>query len=189
MRGDKLIIEGQQYTTLTINKIPHDYTPAATCECHNDDKILFLGKESILSNFHVAPFQVGLSDYEHNEMYIQKCKAEHYGQEELAIKICMEKDPAICKRLGGRVKCDKKDWHQVAGKIAYTGALAKFSQNAHLLKGLLNTGNKTLAEATRDTWWGIGKTMSDPTAFEDWSGENIMGNILMKVRDELKPAK
>jgi predicted NAD-dependent protein-ADP-ribosyltransferase YbiA (DUF1768 family) len=51
---------------------------------------------------------------------------------------------------------------------------------------LLATANKTLAEGSRDTWWGTGKSIYAKTAFDGWTGANHMGDILMRVRMALK---
>ena len=40
--------------------------------------------------------------------------------------------------------------------IIETGITAKFIQNENLHRCLLATGDKLLAEATKDTLWGIG---------------------------------
>ena len=68
------------------------------------------------------------------------------------------------------------------------GLRCKFHQNPKLL----DTQDKTLAEASKnDKVWGIGMAMSDPNAFdkEKWQGKNQLGNLLMKVRDEISRGK
>ena len=55
---------------------------------------------------------------------------------------------------------------------------AKFTQHEDLKKILLDTGDKTLIEHTKnDVYWADGG---------DGSGKNMLGKLLMKVRDELK---
>ena len=57
----------------------------------------------------------------------------------------------------------------------------------HLAKILLETGDKTLVEGTRDRFWGCGRHLhSDEVKKETWSGKNNMGKILILIREELK---
>lgn len=62
----------------------------------------------------------------------------------------------------------------------------KFQQNQSLADQLIGTQNKQLHEATRDSKWGIGaelasKALADITL----TGQDILGNLLEQVREEL----
>lgn len=60
----------------------------------------------------------------------------------------------------------------------YLGVKAKFSSYPLLTNLLLNTGDATLVEHTRnDSYWGDGG---------DGTGMNRLGKILMQVREELR---
>lgn len=64
----------------------------------------------------------------------------------------------------------------------------QFKQNPELLVALLATKGTTLVEASpRDTIWGIGLSETNPKAQkrETWRGENLLGQILTEVRDEM----
>ena len=65
---------------------------------------------------------------------------------------------------------------------------AKFEQNQDLRTFLLNTGDKTLAEATTDKFWGVGIKLDHPNLMDSnhWTGRNVMGNLLMTVRANLQ---
>ena len=70
----------------------------------------------------------------------------------------------------------------------YQGLLAKFSQNKNLGEKLKITGNNFLAESSsNDTFWGTGMAMTNINAFDktSWNGKNVLGILLMKVRDNL----
>jgi len=71
--------------------------------------------------------------------------------------------------------------------IVFNGAFLKFSQNEDLKKKLLNTGNKTLVEASKwDKIWEIGISKKDALAGKKWKGMNLLGKTLMNVRNNLK---
>lgn len=65
----------------------------------------------------------------------------------------------------------------------------KFTQNKDLKEFLLSTGNRIIVEASPyDAVWGI--KMSEKDEFVNnplkWKGENLLGFILMEVRDKIR---
>jgi hypothetical protein len=62
-------------------------------------------------------------------------------------------------------------------------------QHPEILKKLLSTGDRPLAEADpRSKYWGIG-TSSDTSKAKDparWPGQNRLGKLLEELRAELK---
>ena len=67
------------------------------------------------------------------------------------------------------------------------GMKLKYSQNPGLLACLASTKGTVIAEANpHDTFWGIGKRVTDESAFEGrWEGSNWAGKLTMECRDEL----
>lgn len=65
---------------------------------------------------------------------------------------------------------------------------AKFTQNEHAKQGLLATGNKIIAEVTKDTLWGTGIPLANQRALDEttWAGRVWMNNMLICIRSELK---
>ena len=64
---------------------------------------------------------------------------------------------------------------------------AKFTQHPELRKQLLDTGDKPIGEASpRDTYWGIGTSVESEKSKHPtkWRGQNRMGRLLMKIREE-----
>ncbi len=60
----------------------------------------------------------------------------------------------------------------------HEAVLTKFTQHADLREILLGTGDAVIVEHTaNDSYWGDGG---------DGSGKNKLGQILMRVRDELR---
>jgi ribA/ribD-fused uncharacterized protein len=85
--------------------------------------------------------------------------------------------PREAKIMGRNIKL-RADWEQVKDTFMYLIVLAKFTQNVGLRKQLLATGDEELVEGNHwhDTYWGVC----------DDVGQNKLGKILMKVREELR---
>lgn len=189
---DKLILKGKTYTVEPINNLnglPAELCPRSLAEKENDNVIVFFSQGSPLSNFHYAPFTVNNVNYTSNEQYIQASKAQLFDDDKTHAKIMQTSNPYDIKKLGNEVKnFVKQRWQQEAKKVAIAGCLAKFSQNGHLLEALIKTDGKLIGEASKDSFWGVGKSLSDETVLDStsWAGENLLGNVLMTVRDQLK---
>ena len=63
--------------------------------------------------------------------------------------------------------------------LLHVALTAKFTQNSELRAELLATGSKTIAMVCGDKWAGISAAGGIPT------GRNKVGQMLMRVRDEL----
>ncbi len=117
-------------------------------------------------------------------------KAILFGDEKMAAKILLVDKPHEQKLMGQYVKGFVSEvWETHKREIAMRGNYAKFSQNAGLRKKLLATGDMILAEANaKDIFWGIGLAEDDPDVQHPgkWRGDNLLGEVLMKVRDALR---
>ncbi len=133
----------------------------------------FRGKNYFLSNFYGAPVTYEGITYENNEAAFQAAKVLDKAEREKFAKL----DPSAAKRKGRRVQL-RHDWEKVKFDVMYQVCLAKFTQNEDLKKKLLGTGDEHLEEG--NTWgdkiWGT----------VNGKGQNHLGKILMRVRDELK---
>jgi ribA/ribD-fused uncharacterized protein len=108
---------------------------------------------------------------------------EHYFQAQVlgprrSGKIRKAKSPMIAARLGrDRKKPLRRDWESVKVEVMRTAIRAKFTQHEELRKILLSTGDTQIVEHTEnDSYWGDGGF---------GSGQNLLGRILMEVREEL----
>ncbi len=130
---------------------------------------------TFLSNFFEAPVTFDGLTYGSAEaaFQAQKCLTE---EEKLPFT---EARPSRSKGMGRRVKL-RPDWEQVKVGLMEEIVRAKFTQNEDLKQRLLATGEKHLAEGNTwgDTFWGVD--------LRSGRGENHLGRILMRVRDELK---
>jgi ribA/ribD-fused uncharacterized protein len=101
--------------------------------------------------------------------------------------------PNGAKYLAGEVykiatEENRKKWHREKKSISYQGLFEKFNQNAVLKQLLLATSNAIMVEASPcDKAWGVGMDKNHPkiTDPSQWEGDNLLGILLMKVRDNL----
>lgn len=123
------------------------------------------------------------------EQYMMHQKALFFEDAESARKIMAARHPREQKALGRKVKgFDKEKWEAVARDIVYKGNYEKFRQNKGLLYALKETVGKELVEASpTDRIWGIGLAEDDDLRLDpaNWRGTNWLGEVLMKVRDDL----
>ncbi len=72
----------------------------------------------------------------------------------------------------------RQDWEQVKDDIMRKAVLRKFTTHADIREILLSTSNETIVENSPiDFYWGCGA---------DGSGKNMLGIILMEVREILR---
>lgn len=128
-----------------------------------------------LSNFYEVPVEYGGLRYGSAEaaFQAQKCMTE----EEKAAFTSLS--PGAAKRKGRRVQL-RPDWEQVKIGLMEEIVRAKFTQSEALRALLLATGDAALEEGNswNDTFWGV--------RLKNGQGRNHLGQILMKVREELR---
>lgn len=131
----------------------------------------FRGEYAFLSNFYETEIFCWGFRYRNGEAAFQAMK------EPKKASMFQNIDAKTAKWLGRRVKL-RGDWELVKEKLMYTVCFAKFTQNPKLGEKLLATGERTLIEGNvwGDVEWGVcnGK------------GKNLLGKILMQVRETIK---
>lgn len=127
------------------------------------------------SNFAPYPIVLAGKRWPTSEHYYQAQKFD--GERREVIR--RAKTPGEAARLGRSRKFPlRPDWEAVKVRIMHQAVLAKFSQHRELRAILLSTEDALLVEHTdRDDFWGDGG---------DGSGKNMLGRILMQVREELR---
>jgi len=154
-----------------------------------EEFIFYFGAESIFSHWFKSNFFIRDKIFCCVGQYLMYQKAFLFNDQTIAEKILRSSDPRRHRRLGREVTRFKKElWHCRCKEFAFTAEHARFSQNPHLIKALLETQGKTLAEASPyDRNWGIGLSMGNPKIHDrsQWRGKNWAGEVLESVRDKL----
>ncbi|MDE3229102.1 MAG: NADAR family protein [Chloroflexota bacterium] len=133
------------------------------------------GEHGYLSNFYPAPFTLKGVEWPTVEHYFQAQKFAGTPHEEAIRRTA---SPLIAARMGrSRARPLRPDWEAVKEVVMLEALRAKFTQRADLGARLRATGAAPLVEhRARDTYWGDGP---------DGHGQNRLGALLMRVRDEL----
>jgi ribA/ribD-fused uncharacterized protein len=128
------------------------------------------------SNFSPHPITIKGKTWPTSEHYFQAQKFAGTPDEE---EVRLAKSPMIAARMGrSHTRPLRKDWESAKDSIMHEAVLAKFTQHAELREVLLGTRDAKIVEHTEnDAYWGDGG---------DGHGKNRLGQILMRVRDELR---
>ena len=140
----------------------------------------FTDKYAFMSNFSYSPMEFEGISVPTAEHAFQMMKASTQDMREF---IAMAPTASQAKSRGRGVKI-RGDWEQIKFDIMYRIQLAKYRQNPHLLASLLATGDAELEEGN---WWHdniYGNCKCERC--RDIEGHNMLGNILMIVRKELR---
>lgn len=131
----------------------------------------FSGTYRYLSNFYDAPVL-------YNGIMYDNAEAAYQAQKQ------PEKAEMFKNINGSKAKKDgaaltlRPDWDLVKDQIMYEIVKEKFTRNIYLGARLISTGDIPIIEGNywNDTYWGVCKG----------KGQNKLGKIIMRVRDELK---
>ena len=133
----------------------------------------FRGEYSCFSNMDEHPITFNGLTYRNSEACFQAQKCSN-DDERLEFTLI---DGYTAKRLGRRIKCDMKSWHEVRDYIMFAIQLAKFTQYEEFRTKLLDTGDAEIIEGNDhgDSYWGVNNKTGN--------GLNKLGKILMVIRD------
>lgn len=153
----------------------------------------FRGDYAFLSNFYESPIAVGIPTAPGELVEVVFPTGEHafhagkglhspdlspYDAGKWALVVSQAETPNQAKYFGRRINLDVQSWNTYSIQHMWWVQREKYSQNPHLADLLVATGDATLIEG--NTWgdriWGQ----------VDGVGENILGEILMTLRRELK---
>jgi N-glycosidase YbiA len=134
------------------------------------------GEYGCFSNFSRHSIFLNGKRWPTSEHFFQAMKFQGTEHEEEAR---LTKKPSEAAAMGrDRKRPLRRDWESVKDGIMLEAVRAKFTQHEDLKVILLGTGDAKLVEhTTNDSYWANGG---------DGSGKNMLGQILMRVREELR---
>ncbi|EYC28414.1 hypothetical protein Y032_0007g3215 [Ancylostoma ceylanicum] len=177
-------------------------------DCDMDDEEVFMDPpvvKSVMSNENIIPF---FSDkyvfsnhypcrrlfihgqrFTSTEQFYMWTKAKFCKDYSAANAILYLNDPKMIKQVGNQLEnFDQHRWRKISWRVMMKAVMAKFKQDRRMRFQLFRTAGSVLAEASpHDNYWGIGLAIDDPNVADptQWTGCNVMGEILMQIRDVL----
>jgi ribA/ribD-fused uncharacterized protein len=137
-----------------------------------------------------SPIVIDGVNYNCTEQYMMAKKALMFSDYDAYREIMLEKQPALQKAMGKKVRgFDKVIWETYCRKIVYDANYAKFTQNKGMRDELMASGQIEIVEASpEDRIWGIGLHERDERAWDKstWEGTNWLGEAIMSVRSTLQ---
>lgn len=133
----------------------------------------FQGEHRFLSNFWLCDVVFEGLCYKSSEAAYQAAKTLNESQRRVFLTL----GPGAAKRKGRELKI-RPDWDAVKLQVMEQILQNKFAQNPELQEKLLQTAPQELIEGNHwgDTFWGVDDRKG---------GQNHLGRLLMKLRDEL----
>lgn len=159
-----------------------------------DNSVLFFSRDRadfpFLSNFYPCSVELDGTLWPNTEAYYQAQKSDN---PEYRARILKRPEGRWSKKVGNSYLEDgqfppkswfrthsedlRTDWKSRKVEVMRRGLHAKFTQNENLRLALLNTGTaKLIEDSPNDSFWGLG---------EDGRGNNLLGKMLMELREEL----
>jgi ribA/ribD-fused uncharacterized protein len=134
----------------------------------------FSGEYRFLSNFWLVPVTYEGITYPSAEHAYQAAKSLDPVIREVFF---MLDSPSEAKRMGQQIIV-RPDWNEVRINVMRDIVTAKFEQNDHMMRLLMETKGYHLIEGNTwgDTFWG-----QSPIG----NGRNELGKILMSIRDDI----
>ncbi|HEY1353151.1 MAG TPA: NADAR family protein [Ktedonobacteraceae bacterium] len=128
------------------------------------------------SNFSAHGFELDNTWWPTSEHYFQ---AQKFAGTPFAEQVRQASSPKEAARIGRqRTLPLRPDWERVKDEIMLQAVLRKFEAHADIRATLLETEDEEIIEnTTTDHYWGCGT---------DGSGQNMLGKILMQVRQILR---
>ncbi|AJF40852.1 hypothetical protein AVV29_gp126 [Vibrio phage phi 3] len=139
----------------------------------------FRGKYSFLSNMYLVPVEYNGIVYASSENLYQSFKSNIDAEVRMLAKI----EPKQAKSYWKTAPVRCPNFFKERLNYMYIAVKAKFDQHPILKAKLLETGDAELLEGNwwKDRFWGVD--------YETLEGQNNLGKILMRLRDEYRSAQ
>lgn len=140
---------------------------------------LFREEYKFLSNFYQYQFEFKGLTYPNAESAFQ---AQKCSSDEERIKYTLQKNPVRAKQMGKKEAGIPKNWDEISPNIMREILIEKFSL-PDLSEMLKSTGDAYIEEGNHwhDNRWG--HCTCEKCQLKD--GQNLLGKILMEIREEL----
>lgn len=142
----------------------------------------------IFSNFSKCEVEMDGMTFKSSEHCYQWLAAKEALREDVAEAVFKASTPKEAKDLAQEIKGIIPNWKDLRCDEMSKVLSAKAKSSAKFKNELLETGSKILSEGLTDMYWGSGLThmITQTTKPHFWPGCNMLGKLLMKLRQELR---
>lgn len=184
-----LSVNGQLFNMNELHNLPDVISLESAYTPRSGEVVIFFTKNSPLSNHHSSPFSLEGQRFVCVEQFLAVNRAFLAKDRAAARRAMSQSDPVRHKFILNSLREDQPElWREKAQQIILDATRAKFNQNPHLSKFLIDTYPLRIGEASRDEFWGTGLTLENVDAMDpaQWSQKgNLLGRTLEQVRSEL----
>lgn len=170
----------------------HKTSDTDKCDAYRTDKdevLAFRSDWNILSNFFVCNVHVFGKNFRSAEHAYQWRKCVDCLRPDLALKILKAPTPKRAKLIASQINdSELRKWNQAYGHTVIMKEVlsAKSVSNVDFRMTILKSEKKIIAEATQDLRWGTGLSPHLTRTTKTFPGKNLLGKLLMELRNELQ---
>ena len=184
--GGRLVLDEMAYRPEDLESLPPSIRPSTLATNSDDSTLVFFTRFSHFSNHRITPFSYKGERYNCMEKFITVARARLAKNREMEERAWKTHYPPELKGLLHIMSKDglESRWETEVEETVLPALIEKFRQHPQLLKALLDTGKKTLGEASASELWGtgVGLGQKDTLNIQKWTGRNFLGKMLARVR-------
>ena len=187
--GNRIYFKHRQYTLLNIRDLPINMLEIGVYVAGG--VVYFAGTYTPLSNVFPCKIDDGENIYNSSEQYYNYERAVSLGKKDVAKRVLAAKTPMDAMKEGRAAAAEvTKEWKADTGvKIMRKVLRAKYKQVEKFREALTHYENQglKLAEATKNSFWACGCTVSDVSRgasrgiMPEMTGSNTLGKLLMQM--------
>lgn len=186
MHGDGVVIDGVKYKLTSPDSLPAKFTleKAKVVEMHGG--LYFQSEHAFLSNFYPSPILKDGVLYSTAEHCFQAEKCRHAHDEGRLNRVLMADTPLDAKKIADQIG-ESAEWRNIKLEVMTKVIDLKFTQNKKLALKLIDTGDLSLHEATKNSFFGIGASLhSKELRDRAYKGLNKLGWALQELRAKIR---
>ena len=170
----------------------HRTTDIGMCESYEPDcsVMAFRANNNPLSNFYECTITIGKCQFKSAEHAYQWKKCKNSKRSDLAERVLNAPTPAKAKLITAELEVNEyaDTWDSIKTTVMEYVLRAKWNSCGLFRHTLMSTEGMTVAEATQDSFWGVGvaPNLAQNTKPEKFLGLNHLGKILQNIRNHVQ---
>ena len=164
------------------------------CDSYDPDSVVaaFRSDSHPLSNFYLCTIVNDDITFRSSEHYYQHAFCMHCERPDIAQKVIDAPTAKVAKQISTDLKSQLHPdllatWFNERVHVMINALKLKWNYSGRFRQALMTTTGLTIAEATQDSFWGVGvaPNLAQQTRPSKFLGANHLGRLLMGLRDEV----